>query len=121
MSMPTPEQIRAAGEKAMRKMRETFGPRPKASDKLTMREALELVRDCSSQEWQQPDGKRMGATDNSGRRMWFITEDVMQAVRDVLSPAPANGFTPPYPMPPAARPSWARPEDEDGVKEDQRG
>jgi hypothetical protein len=31
------------------------------------------------------------------------------------SAAPANGFTPPYPMPPAARPSWARPEDEDGV------
>jgi hypothetical protein len=49
-------------------------------DKLTTREALELVRDCSSQEWQQPDGKRMGATDNQGRRMWFITENVMQAV-----------------------------------------
>ena len=52
--------------------------------KLTMREALELVRDCSSQEWQQPDGKRMGATDNSGRRMWFISEDVMQAVHEAI-------------------------------------
>lgn len=55
-----------------------------ASNKLTTRDVLELVRDCSSQEWQQPDGKRMGATDNSGRRMWFITEDVMQAVREAL-------------------------------------
>lgn len=60
----------------------------------TMREALDLVRDLSSQEWQQPDGKRMGATDNQGRRMWFITEDVMQVVRDSLgemaSPAPSG-------------------------------
>jgi hypothetical protein len=55
------------------------------TDKLTMREALELVRDFSSQEWQQPDGKRMGATDNSGRRLWFITDDVMQAVRKSLA------------------------------------
>lgn len=54
------------------------------AEKLTMRDALELVRDCSSLEWQQPDGKRMGATDNQGRRMWFITEDVMRAVRKAL-------------------------------------
>lgn len=50
--------------------------------RLTIREALELVRDCSSQEWQQADGTRMAATDNQGRRFWFITEDVMQAVRE---------------------------------------
>jgi hypothetical protein len=61
-----------------------------SAHRLTLREALELVRDCSSQEWQQPDGKRMGATDNEGRRMWFITEDVMQAVRAALSKAGAT-------------------------------
>jgi hypothetical protein len=53
-------------------------------DRLTMRDVLELVRDCSSQEWQQPDGKRMAATDNQGRRFWFITDDVMQVVRHAL-------------------------------------
>jgi hypothetical protein len=58
------------------------------AESLTTREALELVRDCSSQEWQQPDGKRMAATDNQGRRFWFITEDVMQAVREVLEKKP---------------------------------
>lgn len=51
---------------------------------LSRRDVLELVRDCSSQEWMQPDGKLMSAIDNQGRRFWFITEDVMQAVRDVL-------------------------------------
>jgi hypothetical protein len=57
---------------------------------LTKREVLELVRDCSSQEWQQPDGKLMGATDNQGRRLWFISEDVMQAVRHSLVRSPSD-------------------------------
>jgi hypothetical protein len=49
-------------------------------DAARLRETLELVRNCSSQEWQTQNGARMGATDNQGRRMWFFTEDVLQEV-----------------------------------------
>lgn len=54
-----------------------------------MLDALMLVRDCSSQEWQEADGRRMAATDNQGRRLHFIGEDVMTAVREAI--AKANG------------------------------
>ena len=48
-------------------------------------DALELVKDCSSQEWQQADGKRMAATDNQGRKFWFITQDTMEFVSSALA------------------------------------
>lgn len=48
-------------------------------------EALLIVRDCSSQEWQEADGSRKGATDNEGRRLWFISEGTMQVVRAALA------------------------------------
>ena len=47
-------------------------------------EALLIVRDCSSQEWQEADGTRKGATDSEGFRLWFIGESAMQVVRDAL-------------------------------------
>lgn len=50
-------------------------------------QVIELVSDLSSQEWQDADGKRHAATDNQGRRFWFISEDVMQAVRSVRAKA----------------------------------
>jgi acyl-CoA-binding protein len=56
-----------------------------SQDREELVEALSLVTDLSSQEWQQPDGKRMGATDNQGRRMWFISEDVMQTARALIA------------------------------------
>lgn len=52
-----------------------------------MRDALALVADLSSQEWQDEAGKRYAATDNQGRRFWFITEDVMQEVRAAIARA----------------------------------
>lgn len=48
-------------------------------DAERLREALGLVCDLASQEWQEADGSRRGATDNSGARLWFIGGDVMQA------------------------------------------
>ncbi len=53
-------------------------------DSLSLLDVLQLVRDCSSQEWQEADGSRKGATDNSGKRMWFITESVMEEVRAAI-------------------------------------
>lgn len=50
-----------------------------------MRQALGLVIDLSSKEWQESDGSRKGATDNQGRRLWFISPDVMQAVVAALA------------------------------------
>ena len=55
------------------------------SDALTTREVLRLIVDCSSQEWQEPNGKRMGATDNMGRRMWFISDDLMKEAHAALA------------------------------------
>jgi hypothetical protein len=59
-----------------------------ASERLSEHDVLELVRDLSSQEWQDASGKRFGATDNQGRRLWFISEDVMHEVRAALASAP---------------------------------
>lgn len=50
-----------------------------------LREALDLVNDLSSQEWQDQNGKRMAATGNDGKRFWFITDDVMRVVRAALA------------------------------------
>ena len=50
-------------------------------------EVMQLVNDCSSQEWQEADGSRRAATDNSGKRMWFISDDVMQELKKTLSDA----------------------------------
>lgn len=47
-------------------------------------EALDLITSLASQEWQEPDGSRKGATDNQGRRMWFISADVMQEARAAI-------------------------------------
>lgn len=52
-----------------------------------MLDALRLVVDLSSQEWQESDGRRMGATDNQGRRLWFISIDVMEEARAVVAKA----------------------------------
>lgn len=49
-----------------------------------LREALGLVCDLASQEWQEEDGSRKAATDNSGARLWFVSADVMQAARRAL-------------------------------------
>lgn len=46
-----------------------------------MYELIMLVADLSSQEWQERDGARKGATDNFGNRMWFISDSVMQEVK----------------------------------------
>jgi hypothetical protein len=59
-----------------------------ASERMSKRDVLELIRDCSSQEWQDASGKLFGATDNQGRRLWLISEDVMREVRAVLASAP---------------------------------
>jgi hypothetical protein len=54
---------------------------------LTVLEALQLVVDLSSQEWQEADGARKGATDNQGRRLWFISPDVMNEARAAIAKA----------------------------------
>ena len=46
-----------------------------------MGEVIEMVADLSSQEWQERDGTRKGATDNFGNRMWFISDSVMREVK----------------------------------------
>lgn len=52
-----------------------------------MYELIMLVADLSSQEWQERDGARKGATDNFGNRMWFISDSVMQEVKKNASKA----------------------------------
>lgn len=47
-------------------------------------ETLQLVVDLASTEWQNITGKRCCTVDNQGRRLHFISEDVIQAVRDEL-------------------------------------
>lgn len=47
-------------------------------------ETLQLVVDLASTEWQNSTGKRCYTVDNQGRRLHFISEDVIQAVRDEL-------------------------------------
>lgn len=54
-------------------------------------EALQLVADLSSQEWQESDGSRKGAVDNQGNRLHFISESVMGAARAAI--AKATGST----------------------------
>ena len=46
-----------------------------------MGDVIEMVADLSSQEWQERDGTRKGTTDNLGKRMWFISDSVMQEVK----------------------------------------
>ena len=55
------------------------------AERDALRDALDLVADLSSQEWQDQNGKRMAATGNDGKRFWFITDDVMQAARAALA------------------------------------
>lgn len=50
-------------------------------------EALELVADLASQEWQESDGVRRAAIDNFGERQWFIGNDVMAAARAAIAKA----------------------------------
>lgn len=52
-----------------------------------MRDALEIICYCSSQEWQEADGSIKSATDNRGRKFWFITEDVMREARAAFTKA----------------------------------
>lgn len=54
---------------------------------MTALEVLELVRDLASQEWQEPDGSRKCAVDNRGRRLWFLSEDLMAEVRSAIAAA----------------------------------
>jgi len=49
--------------------------------------ALSLISHLSSQEWQEPDGTRKGATDNQGKRMWFVSDDVMREIRAAIAKA----------------------------------
>lgn len=56
------------------------------ADIAALVEAATLVRDLTSQEWQEADGTRRAATDNSGKRMWFIGDDLMQSLRAALAP-----------------------------------
>jgi hypothetical protein len=58
---------------------------------LSLRDAARLVVNLASQEWQESDGSRRGATDNSGKRMWFIGDDVMQELRAALLNCNAGG------------------------------
>lgn len=53
----------------------------KAPSRADLIAVIELVNDTASQEWQESDGRRMAATDNSGKRMWFISDDVMQELK----------------------------------------
>lgn len=53
-------------------------------------ELMQLVNDCASQEWQDPDGKKKAAVDNSGHRLWFISEPVMQEIKTALAEAKAK-------------------------------
>lgn len=48
-------------------------------------EALLIVTELASQEWQEQDGSRKGATDNDGRRLWFISEAAMESARAALA------------------------------------
>ena len=50
-------------------------------------EALQLVVDLASQEWQESDGSRKCATDNQGRRLWFISPDMIDEVRAAIAKA----------------------------------
>lgn len=50
-----------------------------------MGDVIEMVADLSSQEWQERDGTRKGATDNFGGRMWFISDSVMWEVKKMRS------------------------------------
>lgn len=52
---------------------------------LTPLDALELVRDTASQEWQSEDGKRHAAVGYNGKRFWFITDAVMCEVSEILA------------------------------------
>lgn len=59
----------------------------KAISRADLIAVVELVNDTASQEWQETDGRRMAATDNSGNRMWFISDDVMQELKSVFKAA----------------------------------
>ena len=54
---------------------------------FSLLEAAELVSDLASQEWQEPDGRRCGAVDNFGKRLWFIGDDLMQELRLAITDA----------------------------------
>ena len=47
-------------------------------------EALILMTDLASQEWQE-NGQRKTAKDNLGHRMWFISDEIMSEARTVVS------------------------------------
>jgi hypothetical protein len=52
------------------------------------REALGLVCDLASQTWQSASGVRHSTFDNSGKRFWFIADEVMQDARAALKDTP---------------------------------
>lgn len=56
-------------------------------DALTLREAAELIADTASTEWQEADGRRMGATDNRGNRLYFVSADLIESLRAAISNA----------------------------------
>lgn len=48
-------------------------------------EAAGLVADLASTEWQEPDGSRKGATDNFGKRMYFVSAELIDGLRAALA------------------------------------
>lgn len=55
---------------------------------LEMKDALSLVIDLSSQEYIDQNGNRIAVVGNGGERFWFITDDVMGAVRAAMERQP---------------------------------
>ena len=54
-------------------------------DNSDLRAVLELICDTASTEWQSSDGKRHGATDNEGKRLWFINRAIMKEARAIYA------------------------------------
>jgi hypothetical protein len=50
-----------------------------------VRDALELIVELASTEWQEADGSRKGATDNQGRRLYFVAPDLIEEGRAALA------------------------------------
>lgn len=59
-----------------------------SSEVREMKDALSLVIDLSSQEYIDQNGNRIAVVGNGGERFWFITDNVMGAVRAAMEKQP---------------------------------
>jgi hypothetical protein len=55
------------------------------SDRDKLRDALEIICDTASTEWQESDGSRKGAIDNRGERLYFVSKELIEEGRALLA------------------------------------